>query len=452
MTQMDKSISSVALFSIGFGAIVGIGWLTLTGFWINDAGPLGASIAFLMGGTAVAVIGLNYAAIAQKYPIAGGEMAYAERIFGHKTSQLTGSLLLLLFLSVCAFEGISVAWVISVLIPASRNIPIYQILGHDVYEIDLVVAVLVTCALTMLNVRGTHLSSRIQDVLVGLFIFAALVFVSLGFASSDSSNLQPLIAASDNGDQLAGVLKVLAITPFMYAGFNCIPQALPDANSATIKTLPRIILLAILASGIFYVLVIFATGGLMQRTDLLEQGLPVAGAMEVAFNSKLAANIVLSAGLFGLLTTWNAMFFASSRLLAAMGENRLLPPVLAVKDTESNAPRVAIYLTAAITGAVMFLGRGFIEPIVNTVSAIVSLMFLVVCLGLAKENIDSKSREIKQWITPFLGIIISITLLSVTLYGHYESRHYTVPLEWSILIMWTVLLALVGRIITTRLR
>jgi len=419
----------------------------LTGLWINEAGPLGASIALLVGGIGVAVVGFNYAIVAQKFPLAGGEMVYAQQFFGHKTSQITGYLLLLLFLSVAAFEGIAVAWVLSILIPSLRNSPVYHALGQEVYGFDLAVAIGGTFTLVVLTKRGASSSGKTQNILVCLFAIASLCFISLGLASTEKSNLQPLIAASSNNSYITNILKVLAITPFMYAGFNCIPQAVPEASNATLKILPRIVLLCVLVSGLFYVLVIFATAGVMHRSELLNQELPVARAMEVAFNSRAIANIVLCAGLLGLITTWNAMFFASTRLMSAMAGQRLLPSVLAIKDATTGAPRTAILLTAAISGTAMFLGRGFVVPIVNTGSTIISFMFLLVCLGLFKDNLCEKNKVVSERLYSFVGILISGFLFLLSLHGQYQDSHYLIPIEWLILTVWLLMAASINVLI-----
>ena len=49
--QLQKGIGKAGLFSLAFGAMIGVGWVTAMGTWLSNAGPLGSIIAFAIGGT-----------------------------------------------------------------------------------------------------------------------------------------------------------------------------------------------------------------------------------------------------------------------------------------------------------------------------------------------------------------------------------------------------------------
>ncbi|MFN3164910.1 MAG: amino acid permease, partial [Pseudohongiellaceae bacterium] len=65
------------VIALSFGAMIGWSWVVLTGTWISSAGALGAIVAFLVGGTAIAIVGLTYAELASALPFAGGEHVYS---------------------------------------------------------------------------------------------------------------------------------------------------------------------------------------------------------------------------------------------------------------------------------------------------------------------------------------------------------------------------------------
>jgi len=54
--RMDIRLRS--LFSLAFGTIIGVGWITVLGSWLSEAGSLGAMLAFGGGGMIMMVIGL----------------------------------------------------------------------------------------------------------------------------------------------------------------------------------------------------------------------------------------------------------------------------------------------------------------------------------------------------------------------------------------------------------
>lgn len=40
--RFKRTLGSLEIFFIGFGAMIGFGWVTLTAGWLNNAGTLGA--------------------------------------------------------------------------------------------------------------------------------------------------------------------------------------------------------------------------------------------------------------------------------------------------------------------------------------------------------------------------------------------------------------------------
>ena len=48
-----RVIKRKEVLTLAFGAMIGWGWVVLTGGWIESAGAAGAMIAFLIGGIAV---------------------------------------------------------------------------------------------------------------------------------------------------------------------------------------------------------------------------------------------------------------------------------------------------------------------------------------------------------------------------------------------------------------
>ena len=56
-SKYDKVLSSKDIFVIAFGAMIGWGWIVMTGEWINYGGSVGAMIAFGIGGFMVLFVG-----------------------------------------------------------------------------------------------------------------------------------------------------------------------------------------------------------------------------------------------------------------------------------------------------------------------------------------------------------------------------------------------------------
>ncbi len=71
--EMAKTLGRADVLCLAFGAMIGWGWVVLSGNWIATGGSLGAALAFLVGGFIVIFIGLAYSELTAAMPLAGGE-------------------------------------------------------------------------------------------------------------------------------------------------------------------------------------------------------------------------------------------------------------------------------------------------------------------------------------------------------------------------------------------
>lgn len=348
---LRRELSLRNLFTLSFGTIIGVGWITVLGSWLSGAGA--------GGGLVMLLIGLCYAEVATMYPVSGGEVAYIFEMFGLEISFFAGWFLALNYIATTAFEAISVGWILSALFPGIEGPVIYSILGTDVHLVSLLIGLGIMAVITMINYRGAKSTARFQDVMTLALVLLAVVFFVAGIAWGDVSNMEPLfVEAPAGGGVLMGVLAVFATTPFWFAGFDTIPQAMGEkAEDASLRMLPKVMILSILFALLFYALVIIAATMALPRAELLALDLPAAGALEAAFGSPLMGKIVLIAGLCGLITTWNAIFFGASRVIFALGRAHMIPHQFSRVHKTFASPAAAVLFVGLIGGAMAFLGK-----------------------------------------------------------------------------------------------
>lgn len=93
---MKKELTLFNFFTIGFGAIIGTGWVLLVGDWmVLGGGPVPAMIAFAIGALFLVPIGMCFGELTAAIPISGGIIEYVDRTFGRKMGFVTGWMLLL---------------------------------------------------------------------------------------------------------------------------------------------------------------------------------------------------------------------------------------------------------------------------------------------------------------------------------------------------------------------
>lgn len=66
--KLAKTLPNFDALALGFGAMIGFGWVVLTGRWIENAGTMGAVVAIIVGGAIMATIGLVYSELTPPMP------------------------------------------------------------------------------------------------------------------------------------------------------------------------------------------------------------------------------------------------------------------------------------------------------------------------------------------------------------------------------------------------
>jgi len=444
-TELKRTLGPVQFFSIGFGGIVGVGWIVYMGLWFSQAGPMGTTIAFLVGGLLMALIGLCYAEIGTMYPVAGAEAAYAYGAFGRPVSFLVGWAMVLMMTAVVPYVSISLAWILDVLVPGIAGPELYSWRGQPIRALSLVIAIVWTLWLGFLNYRGIEGAAKFQDWLTYGKIAISVLFIAAGIFGGSVKNLEPMFQAQPGGTIWGGMLAVLVTTPWFFGGFNEIPQVLEERKANTsVRAIGVIVVLSILAAALYYAITALATGMVGPWQQIVQQELPAAAAFRIAFGSELLARVVLVAGLFGIVTVGNAATIAATRLLFSMGRSRCLSPMFTELHPVYRSPVRAILFVTAFGFVGNFLGRGGIAPIVNVGAAAGSLAYLVTSLGVLRLRRTDPGRtrpyRIPAGVTiSALASAASLFLLISSLRQHWIDAKGSFPLEWVVILAWSVI-------------
>ncbi len=437
--ELKKAIGGFGFFALAFGSMIGVGWITALGGWFEQAGPVGAIVAFAAGGTLMLIIGLCYAEVTPMLPVTGGEVAYAYKAYGTSKAFIIGWFLAFGYLSVSAFEAISVGLVLSFLFPQIDVFPLYEIAGSTVYASHLLLALVFTGFITAINYFGVGIASRVQIVLTALFLLCAVLFVVSGIASGEIGNLAPYFGDSALGrGGFAGMLAVFVTVPFWYVGFDTIPQAAEERREGSpLHRLGLYVILAIIGSTVFYIAIILGAGMTAPWRSIVGEELPTAAAFSSAFESPLLVRLVLVAGLIGLLTSWNGFFLAGSRVLFSLGRGRIIHAFFGQTHPRFGTPANAVLFSGLVTFLSACLGRGAILAFVDVGSFCIALAFLGVALSLIQ--LRKKFPDLKRpYRMPggnalaYVAAAGSLFILCVMLIPGSPSM-LVWPLEWLIL-------------------
>ena len=438
MSGLKKSLGVFDIIALAFGAMVGWGWVVLSSGWVVAAGTWGAIVAFLIGGTAVVLIGVAYAELCSSMPVTGGEHTYTHRALGVNVSFICSWSMLFGYFSVVAFEAVALPTVVEYLIPNFNKGYLWNVAGWDVYATWAGVGMLGSILVTWLNIRGMEVSAWFQKIaVVGILFVGILLFVGAVLFNPETSNTvqAPAFIAG-----VGGIMAVIVMVPFMFVGFDVIPQAAEEIN-LTRPNIGKFLIISLIIAVLWYIGVIWSVGTTLPLVQAETSSLGTADAMTNAWQGKWAGILLVIGGVLGIMSSWNAFLIGGSRLLYAMSKTHMLPAFLGRLHPKYNTPTNAILLIGGLATIAPLFGRKMLVWIVTAggfgiviAYTLVAVSFLV--LRYREPDMVRPFRIPNGKIVGVVTIVLSMCLFVLYLPGMPSALSV---IEWSIFLGWTVL-------------
>ena len=422
--------------ALSFGAMIGWGWVVMSGFWVMSAGSIGAVIAFLVGGGIILLVGLTYAELASAMPVAGGEHVYSKRAMGSTISFICTWSILFGYVSVISFEAVALPTVLEYLFPNLNHGYLWTILDWDVHFTWVIIGIIGALLVTLINVFGVKAAAKLQLLVTSMILISGFILFFGAAKNGQLTNIQPLIS-----NQMSGFLSVLVMVPFMFVGFDVIPQAAQEIN-IPFKKIGQTILISIVMAILWYVLIILAVSLGINQQAISNSELPAADAAKLLFSSNAMGNLIVVAGIGGLLTSWNAFLIGGSRAIFAMSEMGQLPKFLSDLHPRYNTPYKAILLIGALSMIAPFFGRPALLWLVNAGGLGISLAYILVTLSFLvlryREPNMNRPFKVRYWrVVGFVAFFLSLGLARLYFPGSPAALLW--PYEWSIIFIWIIL-------------
>ena len=433
-SKFDKVMGAWDILVIAFGAMIGWGWVINSGDWITTAGFAGSIIAMLIGGVMVFFVGLTYAELTSAMPQCGGEHVFSYRAMGPTGSFVCTWMIILGYVATSAFEATALPTVITYLFPKFNQVYLYSIAGKDIYLTTILLGVGVAVLITFINIRGAKTAAILQTVLTAIIAIAGILLVVGSAVNGDGANITGQMWESGTGTTLGSVFKVACMTPFLFIGFDVIPQAAEEIN-VPYKKIGNIMLLSIFLAVAWYLLIIFAVCYIMPQSAIAQEmssqnGLVSAKAIEIAFRSPLMGKVLIIGGLCGIITSWNSFLMGGSRALYSMGESLMIPKMFG-KLGKHKTPEAAIILCGIACVVAPFFGRGVLVWLVDAASfgCVIAYMFVSISFCILRKKKPEMARPYKVKAGRFVGVM-------AVLMAGFMTLLYIVPASFSAALVW----------------
>lgn len=448
-----KKLTLWNFFTIGFGAIIGTGWIFLVGQWlIISGGPLPAMLAFFLGAMLLLPIGAVFGELTSALPADGGVIEYLDRAYGRTAAFIAGWLLLLSNVIMCPWETIAIstlfANMFSDIFPWLRSVKLYSILGADVYLLPTLIALILAWFIIRQNVHGSAAAAKVQSFLTTALLAGLLLALDSAIENGSTSNWLPQFqAVSEVTAQTrahsfeAGVFALLTMTPFFYTGFDTIAQQSEEAaQGLDWHRFGRIISISLLSAAGFYILCIAAFSSLMPWTAFVQQ--PLAALSCLKHINFTLYFLMLCITVLGALGPMNSFYTSSCKIFLALAQKQLLPHIFLPAAPAGKTPAATHTLLISCIILAPFLGSNMLLPLTN----VAALTFMASCTMVSLACYKLRCTEpalYRPYKVPcgklgiFCAILIgTLIILTMLLPGTAASLSFT---EYLLLLSWLLL-------------
>ena len=444
MSTLARRLRATDYFTLGWGTMVGVGWLVVMDDWLLRGGALGALLGFVIGGALLLPIGWVYGKLVVAMPDAAGEVAYTSAVFPRAVSFATGWMMTLAYFIVCPWEAVAIGRIVSYIVPGIDSMELYRIAGRPVFLPHLVIGLALTALLTGLNYRGVRLSATFQNWTsfgtLGLFI----VFVGLGVSRGSPHNVAPLFTHAP----LVSILLVIQIVPYFMTGFESVGKAAEEASpDFRARGFLRAIWMAIFVGIAFYASIVAAVAFVAPWRRLTSEKFMTAVAFQQALGARWIVNIILVAALLSLFKCFNGNFVAASRLVFALGRRGMITASAGRIHARHQTPSTAVLYVGLSTAACMLLGDAILVPVTEVGSVACAVGWsaaCAACLALGwKARPGATPLTIVERITALFALLVGVAMALMKLVPAIPG-HFSVS-EWLVLGIWLVVGAIAYR-------
>lgn len=404
----ENKLSKIDMFSIVLGGIIGWGSFMLPGTkFLKESGVINTFLGLVLGVICIIIIEKNYLVMMKSHDEEGGEFSYTYNRLGKKHGFIVGWFLTLAYFTMIPLNATAFPLVIKKLFGGILEFGyLYNIAGYNIYLGEILISSITILTFASLNLKGIKKTSKIQNVII-LSLISVVLVVCIGmFIKGDRTNFTKSYISNYSFD-LSQIIKVFAITPFAFIGFDAVPQLSKEFNFSKKKA--SLVAIASLIIGVLIYNILNLVTALAYSPK---------EAMNLDWAAGSAVLSTLGKGFFILLiialsaAVWsgiNGFMICSSKLLGAIANYKMLPPKMA-KVNKNGVFKSAIIFITIISLIAPWFGRKVIIWIVDMSSLGASIAYFYVCYAVLKQSKNKVTKTVAM-----VGTVISIVFIMLLL-------------------------------------
>lgn len=339
--ELKRSMKARHLFMISLGGCIGTGFFLGSGYTIQQAGPTGAILSYIVGGVIMYLTMLCLGELSVAMPVSGSFQTYTTKFIGPGTGFAIGWLYWLGWAVTVALEFLSAGQLMQRWFPESPVWMWCAIFGTLIF---------------LLNALSAKAFGETEFLFSTIKILAILMFIAVGGAAmfgfidiesgKDAPFLSNFYAEGLLPNGLTALLITMIAVNFSFQGTELIGIAAGESENPE-ETIPKSIKQTVWRTFFFFVLSVFLLAGMipMEEAGVVESPFVVVlDSIGVPYSADIMNFIILTA----LLSVANSGLYAATRMLYSLSREGMASPKLG-KVNHRGVPFNALVITLAIT-------------------------------------------------------------------------------------------------------
>ncbi|AYG44679.1 amino acid permease [Pseudomonas sp. Leaf58] len=319
--QLTRALKSRHIFMLSLGGVIGTGLFMGSGVTINQGGPVGAILAYLVAGLLMYLVMVCLGELSVQMPVSGSFQAHATKFIGPATGFMIGWVYWMSWATTVGLEFTAAGMLMTRWFP---DVPIW-------YWSALFVVVLF--GLNALATRafgeaeywfsGIKVATIVGFIIIGVLVIFGAIPLSSG---APAPMLDNLVGESLFPHGLSAVFAVMMTVVYAFQGCEIMGVAAGETEHPE-KSIPRAVRNVVFRVLIFYVLAIAVLSAIVpyEQAGLMESPfVQVFDMVGIPFAADLMNFVILTA----ILSVGNSGLYASTRILWAMSKTGMAPKSL----------------------------------------------------------------------------------------------------------------------------
>lgn len=421
-SDLKRTLTATSLVALGIGAVIGAGIFVRTAAASAEAAGPAVTASFIIAAIGCAFAGLCYAEFASMIPIAGSAYTYAYTTMGEFVAWIIGWALVLEYALGAA--TLSIAWSEYLNNLLGGRIP-YQ-WCHSPMETSTagvsglinLPAVVILFFLSLVLIKGTQESARLNTVIVAIKVMIVIAFVVVGWHFVNPANHIPYtIPANVPGHEgvfkhgWGGVLGGAGIVFFAFIGFDAVSTAAQEAKNPA-RDMPIGIMGSLAICTVLYITFGYVLTGVANWREFAIAGKEASVAYAVQHHMPgygWLATAITVAILAGFSSVMLVMLLGQSRVFYSMSRDGLLPKLFSTIHPKFQTPYKSNIVLFFFVGAFGAFLPGSLAGDLTSIGTLFA--FVLVCIGvwIMRHSEPAQHRPFRTPLVPLvpiLGVIV----------------------------------------------